>query len=86
MEPHYAFKSKEAVIADITIALKALLGKDTGREDCPKNCREHISKLAVPDKIALGHGFIDFNETREDIEHLLCELEELLRIEREHII
>lgn len=86
VEPHYAFKSKEAVIADITVALKALLGKDTGREDHPKNCREHISKLAVPDKIALGHGFINFEETREDIEHLLCELEELIRIEREHII
>lgn len=86
VEPHYAFKSKEAVIGDIVIALRALLGKGDGTEAPSLNCRNHILKLASPDKVALGHGFIDFLESKEDIEHLLSELEELLRIEREHII
>ena len=86
VEPHYAFKSKEGVIGDITVALRALLGKETSGVKLPPNCKVLMEELGYPDKLAMGHGFIDFMANKGDIEHLLQELEELLRIEREHII
>jgi len=88
VEPHYAFKSKEGVIADITVALRALLGKelDCGRIKVSDKNLELMREMMLPDKVGLGHGFIDFAQSKEEIEHLLQELEELLRIEREHII
>ncbi len=83
IEPHYAFKAKEMVVKDITVALRALLGMKT---DAPPEFQKNLKKLCCPDKIVLGHGILDFSTYNKKIEHLLSELEELRRIEREHII
>ncbi|NPV28789.1 MAG: MBL fold metallo-hydrolase [Firmicutes bacterium] len=85
IEPHYAFKPKGMVIEDIVIVLRALLGKELRISADPPTLT-YLKRIAQPDKIALGHGLIDFWEYREKIAHLLEELEEMLRINREHII
>ncbi len=85
VEPHYAFKPKRMVIQDITVTLRAILGANPGIEPNPVDAG-HLKKLSCPDLIALGHGLLVFREYRERIAHLLAELEELIRIDTEHII
>jgi glyoxylase-like metal-dependent hydrolase (beta-lactamase superfamily II) len=85
VEPHYAFKPEIMVINDIIIMLRAILGKDlqirvdeiTGR---------YMERIACPDLLAMGHGVFEFSKYRSELAHLLQELEELLRINKEHII
>jgi glyoxylase-like metal-dependent hydrolase (beta-lactamase superfamily II) len=85
IEPHYAFKPKRMVIEDITVMLRALLGKDPPvTEDAIANA--NLARVAGPDLLAMGHGLLDFESNRPAIAHLLEELEELIRINREHII
>ncbi|MGB9793116.1 MAG: MBL fold metallo-hydrolase, partial [Thermacetogeniaceae bacterium] len=85
VEPHYAFKPKRMVIEDIAVMLRAILGRDLRVEPSPTDL-EHLKKVASPDLIALGHGLIPFRDFEESIAHLLEELEELIRIDREHVI
>jgi len=85
IEPHYAFKPKRAVIEDISVMLRALLGKDAPvTEDAVANA--NLARVAGPDLLAMGHGLLDFERNRPAIAHLLEELEDLIRINREHII
>lgn len=86
IEPHYAFKSKRRVIDDIIIVLKALLGMPQILSDEFSAYSENLAKLANPTTLALGHGYVDFASNQHRIEHLLKELEEYRRIEKEHII
>lgn len=85
VEPHYAFKPKRMVIEDITVMLRAILGGDLRIEPDPVDA-EHLKMISSPDLIALGHGLLSFGEYRDGIAHLLAELEELIRIDTEHII
>jgi hypothetical protein len=85
IEPHYAFKPKRAVIADISAMLRALLGKDVPVTDDPV-ANANLARVAGPDLLAMGHGLLDFESNRPAIIHLLDELDDLLRINREHII
>lgn len=85
VEPHYAFKPKTMVIADVIVMLRTILGREPGAAVSTVEA-SHMKKIAIPDLIALGHGVIDFREYRPHINHLLEELEELIRINREHII
>jgi len=85
VEPHYAFKPKRMVIEDITVMLRAILGMNPGIASDPVDSN-HLKKLSCPDLIALGHGLLVFREYRDRIAHLLAELEELIRIDTEHII
>lgn len=85
VEPHYAFKPKRMVIEDIAVMLRAILGRELRAEPSPA-ALEHLKKVASPDLIALGHGLIPFSGYKESIAHLLEELEELIRIDKEHVI
>lgn len=85
VEPHYAFKPKRLVIEDITLMLRAVLGRKLPPDLAPLD-RAYMQRISCPDLIALGHSLIDFEEFRPRIAHLLEELEELTRINREHII
>ncbi len=85
VEPHYAFKPKRMVIEDIIVMLRAILGRELKANPSPAEL-EHLRKVASPDLIALGHGLIPFGGYKESIAHLLEELEELVRIDREHVI
>ena len=85
IEPHYAFKPKRMVIEDIIVMLRALLGKDLPVTD-DANTNANLARVAGPDLLALGHRLLDFESNRPAISHLLEELEELMRINREHII
>jgi len=84
IEPHYAFKPKGMVIEDIAVMLRAMLGKDPLTEDASINAS--LARLAGLDLLAMGHGLLDFERNIPAIAHLLEELEELIRIDREHII
>jgi hypothetical protein len=65
--------------------LRALLGKEHPViEDAVTNA--NLARIAGPDLLALGHKLLDFESNRPAITHLLEELEELTRINREHII
>lgn len=85
VEPHYAFKPKTMVIADVIVMLRTILGREPG-VPVDTVAASHMKKIAFPDLLALGHGILEFREYRPKIVHLLEELEELIRINREHII
>jgi glyoxylase-like metal-dependent hydrolase (beta-lactamase superfamily II) len=85
IEPHYAFKPKRTVIEDIIVMLRALLGaKLPATENAITNA--NLARIIGPDLLAMGHGLLDFESNRPAITHLLDELEDLIRINREHII
>ena len=85
IEPHYAFKPKMMVIEDVTVMLRALLGQDPQVTNGPVTSA-NLARVAGPDLLAMGHGLLNFESSRPAISHLLEELEELSRINREHII
>lgn len=85
VEPHYAFKPEIMVINDIIIMLRALLGEDI-RVQVDEVTRRYMERIASPDILAMGHGIFEFSKYQSEIAHLLRELEELIRINREHII
>jgi glyoxylase-like metal-dependent hydrolase (beta-lactamase superfamily II) len=85
VEPHYAFKPTRMVIEDIVVMLRALLGKKPPLGSDAATIA-HLSRIAAPSLLAMGHGPLDFQSSRPAIVHLLDELEELIRIAREHII
>lgn len=85
VEPHYAFKPKERVIEDLAIVLGALLGEEPD-ESVPSTAQAGLRRLSSPDYVALGHGIIDFQQRKEEVRHLLEELQTLHRIEKEHVI
>ncbi|MGD0153861.1 MAG: MBL fold metallo-hydrolase [Thermacetogeniaceae bacterium] len=85
IEPHYAFKPKRMVIEDVIVMLRALLKKDLPVTEDPASAA-NLGRVGDPGVLALGHGLFDFASGRPAIAHLLEELEELIRINREHII
>ena len=85
VEPHYAFKPEIMVINDIIIMLRAILGKDL-RIQVDEITRNYMERIASPDLLAMGHGVFEFSKYRSELAHLLQELEEILRINKEHII
>lgn len=85
VEPHYAFKPDIMVISDIIIMLRAILGKSLPIET-DEITSNYMKQIACPDLLAMGHGVFEFSQHRSEIEHLLQELEELVRINKEHII
>ncbi len=85
VEPHYAFKPEIMVINDIIIMLRAILGKDINIQ-VDEITRDNMERIACPDLLAMGHGLFEFSQYRSKLAHLLHELEELLRINKEHII
>ena len=46
----------------------------------------YMKRIACPDLLAMGHGVFEFSKYRSELDHLLDELEEFLRIYKEHII
>ncbi len=85
IEPHYAFKPKRMVIEDVTVMLRALLKKDLPAMDDQAPIA-NLGRVGNPGVLAMGHGLFDFTSGHPAIAHLLEELEELVRINREHII
>jgi glyoxylase-like metal-dependent hydrolase (beta-lactamase superfamily II) len=86
VEPHYAFKSPELVVDEVIVVLRALLGEPIDPAPEQTSVRHWLSCLASPTEIALGHGILTFAEQQADVTHLLRELEDFRRIEKEHII
>jgi hypothetical protein len=65
--------------------LRALLGAELpATENAITNA--NLARIVGPDLLAMGHGLLDFESNRPAITHLLDELEDLIRINREHII
>jgi len=85
VEPHYSFKPDIMVISDIIIMLRAILGKSLPIQ-ADEITSNYMKQIACPDLLAMGHGVFEFSKYRSELEHLLQELEELLRINKEHII
>lgn len=85
VEPHYAFKPEIMVISDIIIMLRAILGKRL-QIHIDEITGNYMKRIACPDLLAMGHGVFEFSKYRSELDHLLDELEEFLRIYKEHII
>ncbi|MDI3279800.1 MAG: MBL fold metallo-hydrolase [Bacillota bacterium] len=96
IEPHYSMGDQREVIDRVLVALEALLGQPAQPLPGPANgpggdtysqlWAQRLRRLAHPTTLALGHGLWDLAECQAQIEHLVAELKEYRRIEREHII
>jgi glyoxylase-like metal-dependent hydrolase (beta-lactamase superfamily II) len=86
IEPHYAFKSPELVVDEVIVMLRALLGEPIDPPPDDPAVSAGLEAVKRPTEIALGHGLLKFADMEDDVAHLRHELEELRRIEKEHII